>query len=223
MRHRITLYDTLGVQPDATEDEIRAAFRKLTREYHPDRFRGEEREAAEVRFQGITEAFNVLSRPQARDKYDRELAILSPSASSSRGQDPKELAKRLAAKGAEDLKAGRMHDALENLRLAIDHDDDNARAHYFYGFALSRSRTRAKDGLRHLERATAIEPNNATYKAEAALVSLAVGMASRAARLAHEALHLDPTNEKAAKVLAETGNQESDKSEGLLDRLRRKG
>jgi curved DNA-binding protein CbpA len=223
MPGQVTLYDTLGIEPDATEDEIRVAFRGLSRKHHPDRFMGEEREQAETRFQTITEAFNVLSRPESREKYDRELAMMTPSSSPSRGQDPKELAKRLAAKGAEDVKAGRIQEALEVLKLAIDHDDENARYHYFFGFALARTNGRERDGLRHLERAVSLEPNNAAFKAEAAVVCMAVGLASRGTRLAQDALALDPTNQKASAVLEKAESAQDDSSQGLLGRLRRKG
>lgn len=223
MRHRVTHYDTLGVEPDATEQDIRAAFRRLALNHHPDRFRGDERAQAEERFQSITEAFNVLVRPESRDRYDRELSVLSSSPSSTGGMDPKELARRLTAKGVEEFKAGHVSDALEKLKLAIDHDDSSARGHYFYGFALTRVKGQEREGLRHLERAVVLEPSNAIYKAEAAVACLAVGMTSRATRLARDTLSLDPTNEKALAVLANAENQPDEAPQGLLDRLRKKG
>ncbi len=63
MASAFSLYDILGVERDATEAQIRSAFRKLTFKHHPDRFSGDERQQAEEHFQEITEAFNVLSRP----------------------------------------------------------------------------------------------------------------------------------------------------------------
>jgi tetratricopeptide (TPR) repeat protein len=137
--------------------------------------------------------------------------------------DRKELARRLAAKGAENIRGGRMPDALADLKLAIDHDDENSSAHYLYGYALTRIKDREKEGLRHLERAVVLEPNNATYKAEAAVLCLGVGLPARAARFASDALGLDPTNEKAMAVLAKIEEPEEPKSQGLLSRLRRKG
>lgn len=222
MRHQVTHYDTLGVKPDASEEEIRAAFRDLTREHHPDRYAGGEREDAEARFQAMTEAFNVLSRPESRQAYDKGLSM-SGTSSQSGGTDPRELSKRLAAKGAEQFRAGQMSEALDHLKMAIDHDDENSRAHYFYGVALSRVKGRERDGLRHLERATTLEPNNASIKAEAATVCLAVGMTSRAARLAEEAVALDPSSQKASAVLQKIGEETGDESQGLFGRLRRKG
>jgi curved DNA-binding protein CbpA len=224
MPHQITLYDTLGVEPDASDEDIRSAFRKLTREQHPDRFAGSERQRAEERFQTITEAFNVLSRPESREKYDLEMSIRKPRAGApSKAMDPKELARRLAAKGADSIRGGRLPEALDDLKLAIDHDDENSRAHYYYGYALSRINGREKEGLRHLERAVVLEPNNPTFKAEAAVICLAVGLTARAGRLASDALGLDPTNEKAKAVVAKIDEAEEPKSQGLLGRLRRKG
>ena len=85
MATAFSLYDILGVGPDSTEVQIRAAFRKLTFKHHPDRFSGDEREKAEQHFQEITEAFNVLSRPDSREKYDDELAQGQPGGSQADG------------------------------------------------------------------------------------------------------------------------------------------
>lgn len=224
MPHQITHYDVLGVKPDAGEDEIRTAFRRLTRENHPDRFAGEQRARAEERFQTITEAFNVLSRPASREKYDMDLAMRRPNAAASTAaMDRKEISRRLLAKGVEQVRAGKVTDGVTSLKAAVDHDDDSAKAHYHYGFALMRLKGHEREGLRHLERAIQLAPNNAAFKAEAALACLAVGLSTRAARLAQEALDLDPTNDKASKALAEIADNDDSRSGGLLDRLRRKG
>ncbi|GBD11058.1 Chaperone protein DnaJ [bacterium HR23] len=61
-------YEVLGVPRDATEEEIRKAFRRLALEWHPDR--NKDPQAAE-RFKEINEAYQVLSDPQQRALYDR--------------------------------------------------------------------------------------------------------------------------------------------------------
>jgi molecular chaperone DnaJ len=61
-------YDLLGVSRDASEAEIKKAYRKLAMEYHPDRNSAPE---AEARFKQITEAYEVLRDPQKRAAYDR--------------------------------------------------------------------------------------------------------------------------------------------------------
>src|ERR1051326_1965357 len=62
-------YETLGVSNTATDEEIRTAFRKLARKYHPDV--AKDKKAAEEKFKEINEAYEVLSDPEKRKKYDQ--------------------------------------------------------------------------------------------------------------------------------------------------------
>jgi len=64
-------YETLGVPRSATEKEIKTAYRKLARKWHPDLHTGKEKEAAEEKFKQINEAYEVLSNPEKRGKFDR--------------------------------------------------------------------------------------------------------------------------------------------------------
>ena len=61
-------YEVLGVGKNASDDEIKAAFRKLARQYHPD---VSKEEHAEEKFKEINEAYGVLSDSDKRARYDR--------------------------------------------------------------------------------------------------------------------------------------------------------
>lgn len=62
-------YDSLGVRRDASQKEIRAAFRRLARKHHPDV--NPDNKAAEAKFKEINEAYEVLNDPKLRQQYDR--------------------------------------------------------------------------------------------------------------------------------------------------------
>lgn len=64
-----TLYDTLGVTSDATESQIKAAYRKLALKYHPEKHPNSP-EAAE-KFNEASVAFEILSNSTRRQMYDR--------------------------------------------------------------------------------------------------------------------------------------------------------
>ncbi len=64
-------YETLGVSKTASEDEIKSAFRKLARKYHPDMAKAKDKATAEEKFKQINEAYEVLSDPEKRKKYDQ--------------------------------------------------------------------------------------------------------------------------------------------------------
>lgn len=63
-------YATLGVSSTATAADLRAAYLKLARAHHPDRFDGSDRAVAEARMQQINEAWNVLGVAHKRREYD---------------------------------------------------------------------------------------------------------------------------------------------------------
>ena len=62
-------YEILGINKDASEEEIKKAFRKLAIQYHPDKNQGNKE--AEEKFKEVNEAYQVLSDPDKRAKYDR--------------------------------------------------------------------------------------------------------------------------------------------------------
>src|ERR1035437_5367484 len=62
-------YEVLGIKKDASEGEIKRAYRKLAREHHPDRNPGDKQ--AEARFKEVQEAYDVVGDKAKRAQYDQ--------------------------------------------------------------------------------------------------------------------------------------------------------
>jgi molecular chaperone DnaJ len=79
-------YEVLGVPKNATDDDIKKAYRKLAMKYHPDRNQGEEAKKAEEKFKEAKEAYEMLSDGQKRAAYDKfGHAGVDPSSGMGRG------------------------------------------------------------------------------------------------------------------------------------------
>src|SRR5256886_8612173 len=78
-----TLYDTLGVKKNASDDEIKKAYRKLAAKYHPDKNPGDA--SAEEKFKEVQNAYDTLSDAEKRKQYD----AFGGDGRGTRGFDPR--------------------------------------------------------------------------------------------------------------------------------------
>jgi molecular chaperone DnaJ len=86
MPERADYYKILGVGKNASDEEIKKAYRRLARKYHPDQNGGDKK--AEERFKEISQAHDVLSDPEKRKAYDRGSSPFGGFAGGTGGFDP---------------------------------------------------------------------------------------------------------------------------------------
>jgi curved DNA-binding protein CbpA len=178
-------YAILGADRNSTSDQIRDRFRKLARERHPDRFQGEDREKAEVAFQAITEAFNVLSDPERRRQHD--LQITRPEAA-VKGTDASRLARFHLEAGVQFYRDGNLSQAAEAFERAIEAEPKNGQAWHHLAqtlAALRRSPTRAAEAI---ARACELTQMNPSYLKLAGKLHAEAGLLEKAEHYYNEAI-----------------------------------
>ncbi len=196
---KINYYEVLGVERSANEQQIRDRFRKLARENHPDRYKGNDKAEAERKFQTLTEAVNVLTNPTRRKQHDNELA----SGNDSGTVDFAQIAKAYVAKGAKAFNSGDIRTAYENFDLAVKHNPNDAKALHYLALAASRIPSNIRQAVQAIEAAVQREPVNPTFLKDAGLICKRAGLKAKAERYLEEALKWDRDNIELQTALAE--------------------
>jgi curved DNA-binding protein CbpA len=178
-------YDVLAVPQNATSEQVRARFLDLTRQRHPDRFQGAEKERAEREFQEITAAFNVLSNPERRRQHDLDLA--RPLVQ-SQAADPGQLARVYLQRGVRAYKGRNYLEAAENFDRATKAQPDNARAWHHLALASSHQRRWLSRATVAIAKACELEPMNADFLKLAGRICESAGMTLRAEQYYNESL-----------------------------------
>jgi curved DNA-binding protein CbpA len=217
----VNFYDVLGVSRTATDAEIRARFRELARDRHPDRVQGPEKAEAEKAFQLLTEALNVLVNPQRRRAHDFELEKGGKETTS----DPAAVAKTFLALGAKAFKAGDLAGAVENFDMAVKHNPNDAKAHYYLATACAKVPRLRRQAIAAIERAIELDSMNPTLHRDAANLYRLAGLTAKAERALEQVLTWSPEDPEAIAALAEirAGRKGTESGKGLLGGLFRKG
>ena len=72
-------FNVLEIPPDATPEDIKAAYHRLAKRWHPDRYTGAEKEEAESRFRELAEAFSMLKDPANRLALQQQMPKIQPA------------------------------------------------------------------------------------------------------------------------------------------------
>lgn len=153
-------YEILGIQRDATDDEIKDAYRALVRKYHPDNYTDDNplKELATEKMQAINEAYDSVMRERTMGTkggaYDAKNAYNSASGASSVPPIYLEIRDLLNRRRVGEAES-RLNEIPENQRIG--------EWHYLMSIVLFK-RGRVNDAMRELELACAAEPNNFEYQ-----------------------------------------------------------
>jgi curved DNA-binding protein CbpA len=219
-------YQVLGVVRTAAGGEIKTAYHRLAKRFHPDRFHSEADSALHARieaaFAQIAQAYETLKEKQSRAAYDLKLseqsrtgqATAKPSLQNTGGQDRAstgEAAQNAAVllRKAEDsfqrgmlaLNKGRAIVAISSFGEAARLAPRDARYRAFHGRALAENEGTRRQAEAELKAAVALEPKNATYRVMLAELYSKIGLPRRAQSELERALAIDSRNATAQKLL----------------------
>jgi curved DNA-binding protein CbpA len=193
-------YAVLAVAKTATDDQIRQRFRQLARERHPDRFAGEQKQAAELAFQEITQAFNVLSDPDLRRQHDLDLERRQEVPS-----DPKQVARVYLLRGVKAYRDKNLVEAADNFDRATRADPGSAQAWYNLALTCSQNPVWLARATVAVDRACELEPMNPGYWKLAGRILATSGQPERAAAAYRKAIDWgedDPAIHRALEDLS---------------------
>jgi curved DNA-binding protein CbpA len=193
-------YAVLAVARSASGAQIRQRFRQLARERHPDRFAGAAKVAAELEFQEITQAFNVLTDPDRRRQYDLDLARRHEVPS-----DPKQVARVYLQRGMKAYREKNLVEAADYFDRATQADPANAMAWYDLAIVCAQSPGWLARAVVAIERACEIDTMNSGYWKHAGRILALAGHNERAAAAYRQAIDWgedDPAVRQAAEDLA---------------------
>jgi curved DNA-binding protein CbpA len=196
----VDFYQVLGLAKDATAADVRAAYVRLAKERHPDRFRDpEEKGRAEAFFKDLTTAFNTLFNEGTRAEYDRERERPKPTNPVEIAKDAYDRALALSEQG------GSAEEALTLLRSAVHHQPKEGLYHAALGNFLAKRTTSSREAIQCLESAVQLQPENAVFHADLALLFHKQGLTLRAQKAAETALRLAPRDSRIQKIAGMVG------------------
>ena len=208
-------YALLSVQRNASPTEIRDRFRQLARERHPDRFQGDERARAELAFQELTEAFNVLANPERRRQHDLELARPTGEAG---GGDALRLVKFHLEAGIGFYRDGNYTQAAEAFEKVTQLDPKNHQGWHHLAQALAVQRRFMPRAGAAIVRACELNPVSPPYLKLAGRIHAELGALDKAERYYNEAIALGGEDAAVTKALEELRARSKKGRSGLFGR-----
>jgi len=193
-------YGILGVGKSADKREIKRAYYKMAKEFHPDKhfhLPEDMKDKLNTLFTYLTTAYTTLTNPALRAQYEESYSYYR--------EGPRQTNEQIAAQrfkeGMLALEKGNYADAAQLFGASAYLDGSVAKYHFYSGLALARD-GKFRDAERSMSRALKAEPFKAAYLAEAGHIYLALGLPKRARGNFEKALNIDKNNKRALEGMA---------------------
>jgi len=201
-------YEVLEIPPGSSAEDIKAAYHRMAKQWHPDRFTGEAKVEAERRFRHLAEAFSMLKDVGRREEAERAAGAAAGAATPAKAAAPIMLDHGASqdrspqnktvdewfkeAKEASDAKA--YERALGLVQYAIRLDGERGDFHALYGKLLDLTGGDKRLLVRTLETAVRLNPKDVETTILLAQTFQSLGMHARASRLWNVVHNLAPTH-----------------------------
>lgn len=228
-------FDILEIKPGATADEIKAAYHRLAKQWHPDRFEGSEKAGAEERFRLISEAFELLKDPFRRQQAEQQAGVpQAPKVEPAKPSPVERTPDDWIEEARKELEQGNLERAFGLAQYAIRLDGQKAAYHLFMAKMLEQMGRDRRAIIRTYETAFQLNPKDADTALKLAELFQATGMQARAQGMIQAAQKVAPNHKyfKQAARAAEAAQgavQDAapggvmDQVKSLWNRLARKG
>lgn len=200
--HLMNPYEILEISPGASTEEIKAAYHRMAKLWHPDRFTGAEKEAAEIRFRELAEAFNTLKETGRRSTPAPSPVPTPPTPAAPKLPPPTERRPEdwfLDAQQARE--SGDLERAMGLVQVSLRGDSSKVEYHQFYAELLVELGRDPRQAVKAFETVLRMKPKDVDSMLRLAELFHGLGMPQRAARLHQTARELAP-NHKAFRAEA---------------------
>ncbi|MBK8788758.1 MAG: J domain-containing protein [Holophagaceae bacterium] len=191
-------FNVLEIPPDASPEDIKAAYHRLAKRWHPDRYTGAEKEEAESKFRELAEAFSILKDPAKRLTLQQQMPkTQSPNATE---REPESAQERTAEDWASMAKAafeeGNNDQARALIHYAIRLDEEKAHYHSLLASILEKEGGDLRAVVKALENAVRLAPRDVDSHIRLANHFQTLGMGARAQRHLQAAREISPNHPK---------------------------
>lgn len=213
-------FETLELKPGASAEDIKMAYHRLAKQWHPDRFEGQEKVNAELRFRDISEAFALLRDPVRRQQAEQQAGIpAAPVAETPKAPVSERTPEDWIEEAKREAESGDPERALGLVQYAIRLDSRKAEFHVLLAQLMERQGKDQRQIVKAYEAAQQLNPKNADVLIRLAEHYQILGMQVRAQRFLQDAREIAPKHKyfkQAAKEAAPGKAATAATSEGGL-------